>query len=62
MRYVGELNRLVRLDKKPDFPRFLQEVRVRKRSRTKPSTEAWGSAWKRFCTWLQHQKNMVTGS
>ncbi|CAL1129507.1 unnamed protein product [Cladocopium goreaui] len=39
LRYVGELNRLVRLDKKPDFPRFLQEVRVRKRSWKKSSME-----------------------
>eukprot|EP00435_Cladocopium_sp_Y103_P030730 s947_g7.t1 len=39
LRHVGELNRLVRIDKSPDFPRFLQEVRVRKRSWRKASME-----------------------
>ena len=32
VRYVGELNRCQRLDKKPDFPRFMQEVNVKKRT------------------------------
>ena len=32
VRYVGELNRLRRLDKTPDFPSFMQEVSVKKRT------------------------------
>ena len=32
VRYVGELNRCQRLDKKPDFPRFMQDVNVKKRT------------------------------
>ena len=32
VRYVSELNRCQRLDKKPDFPAFMQEVSVKKRT------------------------------
>lgn len=32
VRYVGELHRLRRLDKLPDFPSFMQEVSVKKRT------------------------------
>lgn len=32
LRYVNEVNRCVRMETKPEWPRFLQEVRVRKRT------------------------------
>ena len=32
LRYVNEVHRCVRMDEKPQWPRFLQEVRVRKRT------------------------------
>ena len=32
LRYVNEVERCIRMDQKPEWPRFLQEVRVRKRT------------------------------
>ena len=32
LRYVNEVNRCIRMEIKPEWPRFLQEVRVRKRT------------------------------
>ena len=39
LRYVGEVNRQARIGQIPDFPRFLADVRVRKRSWTRGSLE-----------------------
>ena len=59
LRYVNELNRLVRLDKIPDFPRFLKEVRVRKRSWKKASMDMGVEKMQYLC---QFQRSMAIGS
>ena len=46
VRYVGELNRCQRLDKTPNFPSFMQEVSVKKRTWRQEAFETTGGEGK----------------